>query len=357
MSVSQFLGKHDWKVSVQDGGTYLVSGNQTSNEDKNVSEKVETLENQLKCWKENLKHELEKRKEDVSKCETQLKTLVNEIENGDSDEGEDDDGLDGECKERDIIREIVTQRDILIKHREKINEITDMLKVGKFCDKKSLEVAYKLRMEQYVFKQIDTKFVQKYKFNDGKISVVSQLSAESAIVDGMSFTGHSVHSLRKCGDKATLVAVAQAEMQLSNSLQTLYDKTTEEIARLRNEYEKAGINDQGRKHNLVAEELKALRLLGRMKKGKHKAEMLVIAYIVERLDDLIIDKSVYINIQQQLEWKRKLSEMKVWNKLPDMMTERSGLGVAVGDGKLFAVGGSRDGIVHFKSGEWLRIAT
>eukprot|EP00466_Bigelowiella_natans_P008468 jgi/Bigna1/136627/aug1.35_g11335 len=98
MSVSQFLGKHDWKVSVQDGGTYLVSGNQTSNEDKNVSEKVETLENQLKCWKENLKHELEKRKEDVSKCETQLKTLVNEIENGDSDEGEDDDGLDGECK-------------------------------------------------------------------------------------------------------------------------------------------------------------------------------------------------------------------------------------------------------------------
>jgi len=309
-------------------------------------------------------------------------------------------------QKRDIIREIVTQRDILIKHREKINEITDMLKVGKFCDKKSLEVAYKLRMEQYVFKQIDTKFVQKYKFNDGKISVVSQLSAESAIVDGMSFTGHSVHSLRKCGDKATLVAVAQAEMQLSNSLQTLYDKTTEEIARLRNEYEKAGINDQGRKHNLVAEELKALRLLGRMKKGKHKAEMLVIAYIVERLDDLIVDKSVYINIQQQLEWKRKLSEMKVWNKLPDMMTERGGLGVAVGDGKLFAVGGhdgndelksgeylnlndvdtgwkklpdmnirryclgvavgdgklfavggSRDGIVHFKSGEWLRIAT
>mmetsp|Transcript_13033 Transcript_13033/g.21698 ORF Transcript_13033/g.21698 Transcript_13033/m.21698 type:complete len:107 (+) Transcript_13033:55-375(+) len=46
-----------------------------------------------------------------------------------------------------------------------------------------------------------------------------------------------------------------------------------------------------------------------------------------------------------------------WKKLPDMMTKRGYLGVAVGDGKLFAVGGSRDGIVHFKSGEWLRIAT
>jgi len=118
VSVSQFLGKDDWKVSVQDGGTCLVSGNQTSNKDKNVSEKVKQLENHLKGWKRNLKHELKKREEDVSKNETQLGKLENEIEMGDSDEarkGIMTKGwrLDGECEERDMIREIVTQRNIL----------------------------------------------------------------------------------------------------------------------------------------------------------------------------------------------------------------------------------------------------
>mmetsp|Transcript_10950 Transcript_10950/g.17671 ORF Transcript_10950/g.17671 Transcript_10950/m.17671 type:complete len:166 (+) Transcript_10950:108-605(+) len=135
MSVSQFLGKDDWKVSVQDGGTCLVSGNQTSNKDKNVSEKVKQLENHLKGWKRNLKHELKKREEDMSKCETQLRKLENEIEKGDSDEEDDDEGLDGECEERDIIREIMTQRDILGKHRKKIKEITDMLEGRKVCSK------------------------------------------------------------------------------------------------------------------------------------------------------------------------------------------------------------------------------
>jgi len=43
-----------------------------------------------------------------------------------------------------------------------------------------------------------------------------------------------------------------------------------------------------------------------------------------------------------------------WKKLPDMNTKRSGLGVAVGDGKLFAVGGN-GGSDHYKSGEHLRI--
>eukprot|EP00466_Bigelowiella_natans_P016264 jgi/Bigna1/145496/aug1.100_g20204 len=40
-----------------------------------------------------------------------------------------------------------------------------------------------------------------------------------------------------------------------------------------------------------------------------------------------------------------------WKKIPDMNTERSCLGVAVGDGKLFAVGGYGDG--YLKSGEYL----
>eukprot|EP00466_Bigelowiella_natans_P008540 jgi/Bigna1/136703/aug1.35_g11411 len=203
MSVSQFLGKDDWKVSVQDGGTCLVSGNQTSNKDKIASEKVKQLENHLKCWKGNLKHELKKREEDVSKF-------------------------------------------------------------------------------------------------------VSQLSDESVTVDGMSFKGHSLSCLRKCGDEATVIAVAQAEIQLSDSVQTLHNKTTEEIARLRNEHEKANINDEERQHNLIAEELKRKRLIGRMKKGKHKAEMLVSAYIVERLDDLTVEKSV--DIRTHIEERRKKAE-------------------------------------------------
>eukprot|EP00466_Bigelowiella_natans_P002349 jgi/Bigna1/145283/aug1.97_g19991 len=366
MSVSQFLGKDDWKVSVQDGGTYLVYGNQTSNKAQNVSEKVKALENYLKCWKENLKHELKKREEDMTKCETQLMKLENEIEDGDSDEGENDEGLDGECEEQVLIREIVTQRNILGKHRRKIKEITDMLEGRKVCSKhrdaqelvdgkKSCRVAFKLTMEQYAFKHIDTKFVLKYKFNDGKISVASQLRDESVVVDGMSFTGHSIHTLRKCGDKATLIAVAQAEIQLSNSLQTAYDKTAEEITRLRNEYEETDINDEERQHKLVAEELKRKRLLGRMKKGKHKAEMLVSAYVVERLGNLIVDESVDINIRQlqlaQQERELKLLEMG-WRKLPDMRTERVGLDVVVGDGKLFAVGGW-DGSNHLIIGEYL----
>eukprot|EP00466_Bigelowiella_natans_P019503 jgi/Bigna1/144403/aug1.87_g19111 len=41
-----------------------------------------------------------------------------------------------------------------------------------------------------------------------------------------------------------------------------------------------------------------------------------------------------------------------WKKLPDMNTERNGLGVAVGDGKLFAVGGFDRSNYH-KSGEYL----
>jgi len=360
--------------------TFFVSGNQTSNKDKIVSEKVKQLENHLKGWKRKLKHELKKREEDMSKCETQLRKLENEIEKGDSDEEDDDEGLDGECEERDIIREIMTQRDILGKHRKKIKEITDMLEGRKVCSKlrdareimngqKSLEVDYKLTMEHYAFKHIDTKFVLKYKFNDGKISVVSQLSDESVMVEGVSFTGHSLSSLRKCGDKATITAVAQAEIQLSDSIQTLYNKTTEEITRLRNEYEEADINDEGRKHNLIAEELKRKRLLGRMKKGKHKAEMLVSAYIVERLDDITVEKSADINILQLLverERQRKLSEMKMWTRIPDMNTKRYGLGVAVWDvgnaryglgvavwdGKLFAVGGG-DGSNYLKSGEYL----
>eukprot|EP00466_Bigelowiella_natans_P011161 jgi/Bigna1/72011/fgenesh1_pg.18_\ len=341
-------------------------GTQTSNKDKIVSEKVKQLENHLKGWKGNLKHEFKKREEDMSKCETQLRKLENEIEKGDSDEEDDDEGLDGECEERDIIREIMTQRDILGKHRKKIKEITDMLEGRKVCSKlrdareimngqKSLEVDYKLTMEQYAFKHIDTKFVLKYKFNDGKISVVSQLSDESVIVEGVSFTGHSLFSLRKCGDKATLVAVAQAEIQLTDSIQTLYDKTADEIARLRNEYEEADINDEGRKHNLIAEELKRKRLLGRMKKGKHKAEMLVSAYVVERLDDLTVEKSADINILQLLverERQRKLLEMKGWKRLPEMNTKRFALGVAVGDGKLFAVGGY-DGSNTLRNGEYL----
>ena len=44
-----------------------------------------------------------------------------------------------------------------------------------------------------------------------------------------------------------------------------------------------------------------------------------------------------------------------WKKLPDMDTVRSALSVAVGDGKLFAVGGY-DGSNTHKSGEYLRIA-
>eukprot|EP00466_Bigelowiella_natans_P003270 jgi/Bigna1/142647/aug1.72_g17355 len=367
MSVSQFLGKDDWKVSVQDGGTYLVSGNQTSNKDKIVSEKVKQLENHLKGWKGNLKHEFKKREEDMSKCETQLRKLENEIEKGDSDEEDDDEGLDGECEERDIIREIMTQRDILGKHRKKIKEITDMLEGRKVCSKlrdareimngqKSLEVDYKLTMEQYAFKHIDTKFVLKYKFNDGKISVVSQLSDESVIVEGVSFTGHSLFSLRKCGDKATLVAVAQAEIQLTDSIQTLYDKTADEIARLRNEYEEADINDERRKHNLIAEELKRKRLLGRMKKGKHKAENAGgVLRSSRRCDDLTVEKSADINILQLLverERQRKLLEMKGWKRLLEMNTKRFALGVAVGDGKLFAVGGY-DGSNTLRNGEYL----
>eukprot|EP00466_Bigelowiella_natans_P008792 jgi/Bigna1/139068/aug1.48_g13776 len=301
-SVSQFLGKDDWKVSCRQkkrrkkvsnasgiGGlenstscgstaTFFVSRNRTSNKDKNVSEKVKQLENHLRCWKENLKHELKKREEDMSKCETQLKKLENEIKDGDSDEGETNEGLDGECKERDMIREIMTQRDILGKHRKKIKEINDVLEGRKVCSKlrdardilngqKSSEVAHQVTMEQCAFKPMDTKFVLKCKFNDGKMSVVSQLSDESVTVDGMSFKGHSLSCLRKCGDEATVIAVAQAELQLSESIQTLYEKTAEKITRLRNEYEEADINDEGRKYNLVAEELKMKRLLGRIKKG------------------------------------------------------------------------------------------
>eukprot|EP00466_Bigelowiella_natans_P009942 jgi/Bigna1/81828/fgenesh1_pg.84_\ len=314
MSVSQFLGKDDWKVSVQDGGTYLVSGNQTSNKDKIVSEKVKQLENHLKGWKGNLKHEFKKREEDMSKCETQLRKLENEIEKGDSDEEDDDEGLDGECEERDIIREIMTQRDILGKHRKKIKEITDMLEGRKVCSKlrdareimngqKSLEVDYKLTMEQYAFKHIDTKFVLKYKFNDGKISVVSQLSDESVLVEGVSFTGHSLFSLRKCGDKATLVAVAQAEIQLTDSIQTL---TVLGVA----------VGDG-----------KLFAVGGYDGSNYHKSG--------EYLDLKNVDAG--------------------WKKLPDMNTEREGVGVAVGDGKLYAVGGGSGGN-DLKSGEYLRIA-
>eukprot|EP00466_Bigelowiella_natans_P004858 jgi/Bigna1/143226/aug1.77_g17934 len=42
-----------------------------------------------------------------------------------------------------------------------------------------------------------------------------------------------------------------------------------------------------------------------------------------------------------------------WKKLPDVNTERSGLGVAVGDGKLFAVGGQDEDENDLKSGEHL----
>eukprot|EP00466_Bigelowiella_natans_P011407 jgi/Bigna1/140063/aug1.54_g14771 len=51
------------------------------------------------------------------------------------------------------------------------------------------------------------------------------------------------------------------------------------------------------------------------------------------------------------ELKQKSSEMKGWTKLPDVNTERQHLGVAVGDGKLFAVGGC--GGDFLKSGEHL----
>eukprot|EP00466_Bigelowiella_natans_P001938 jgi/Bigna1/140702/aug1.57_g15410 len=52
--------------------------------------------------------------------------------------------------------------------------------------------------------------------------------------------------------------------------------------------------------------------------------------------------------KKEAERQRKLLEMKMWTKIPDMNTTRNGLGVAVGDGKLFAVGGWGD-----KSGEYL----
>eukprot|EP00466_Bigelowiella_natans_P007166 jgi/Bigna1/88992/estExt_fgenesh1_pg.C_420014 len=45
-----------------------------------------------------------------------------------------------------------------------------------------------------------------------------------------------------------------------------------------------------------------------------------------------------------------------WKKIPDVNTERNLSGVAVGDGKLFAVGG-HDGDCALKSGEHLLIAT
>eukprot|EP00466_Bigelowiella_natans_P008793 jgi/Bigna1/139069/aug1.48_g13777 len=90
--------------------------------------------------------------------------------------------------------------------------------------------------------------------------------------------------------------------------------------------------------------------------------MLVSACIVERLDDLKLDKSVNVNGQQilaELERQRKLSEMKMWTKLPDVGTERNDVGVAVGDGKLFAVGGhdNDDKGYDLKSGEYLDLKT
>jgi len=382
MSVSRFLGKDDWAVSYRQNkrrkkvsnasgigdlknstscgstATFFLSGNRTSNKDKNISKKVKQLENHLNCWKENLELERKKREEDMSKCETQLKKLKDEI----VVDGDNDEGLDGDCKKSEIIREIMTQRNILRKHSKKIEKITDELEGRKGCCKlrdtreilngqKNVKVDYKLTMEKYEFKHIKTEFVLKYKFNDGDLSVVSQKRDESAmcIVDGVSFTGPY---LRKCGDKATLIAVEQAENQLSKSLQTLYNKTTEEITRLEKESYETDIEDEKRMYNLGDKEYEMMRLLGRMKKGKHKAEMLVSAYIVERLDDITENKSVDINILVERERQRKLLEMKVWTKLPDMNTERFCLGVAVGDGKLFAVGGW-DGFHKKKSGEYL----
>eukprot|EP00466_Bigelowiella_natans_P020357 jgi/Bigna1/144257/aug1.85_g18965 len=55
--------------------------------------------------------------------------------------------------------------------------------------------------------------------------------------------------------------------------------------------------------------------------------------------------------KREAELKQKLSEMKGWTKLPDMNTERYALGVAVGNGKLFAVGGYGGG--YLASGEYL----
>ena len=113
---------------------------------------------------------------------------------------------------------------------------------------------------------------------------------ESVIVDGESFTGHGVRMLRKPADEANLIAVAQAEIKLKNSVQTQYDKTVKDIARLMDELHETDINDEERRYNLGAKMYDLRRLL-EMKKEKHKAEMPVSAYTVRKLDDLIESKS------------------------------------------------------------------
>eukprot|EP00466_Bigelowiella_natans_P012859 jgi/Bigna1/144509/aug1.88_g19217 len=320
--VSQFLGTKDWTVSVQDGrqrkrrkkasvlvatsnsdvkeptncgqaATFIVSGNQTSNEFKNLRTKLKQLRNYVKHWRGNLELELKKRKEDASVCEARLKTLEDAIVGGDRDEGGGE-GLDSECEERDLIREIMLQRDVLDKHRKKITEITDVLEGRSICGrmrnaqnilngKKNCKIAYTLTTEQYAFKQTDIKFVLRYKFNDGKISFMSQFGNKSATIDGTSFTGESVRTLRKHGHETKLTAIAQAEIQLSNSLQTLHDSTERDIAQLRKKYDDDAHTSDKEKYKLIADEMKKKRFLGRLKNGIHKAEILASAYIVQRL--------------------------------------------------------------------------
>ena len=291
------------------------------------------------------------------KCDEQLKIVEKKMED---DEGGDD--------KANLIREMIVQLIISREHRKRIKEIEDNLEGRKDCSKlrdardilsgtKKCEVPYTLTKERYVFERVEgTIFVLKYRFNDGKISVESQLKDESVIVDGESFTGHGVRMLRKPADEANLIAVAQAEIKLKNSVQTQYDKTVKDIARLMDELHETDINDEERRYNLGAKMYDLRRLLGEMKKGKHKAEMPVSAYTVRKLDDLIESKSADFGEYLRAEVRaQKMSEMNMWKKLPDMETARGGLGVAFGDGKLFAVGGY-DNKTNFRSVECLDLS-
>ena len=85
------------------------------------------------------------------------------------------------------------------------------------------------------------------------------------------------------------------------------------------------------------------RKLYRLEKGTYKADSLSSAYSVERLDDKTKEGSVCL----------KVLESKDWTNLPHMETRRRSLGVAVGDGKLFAVGGFDDDRNALQSGEYL----
>ena len=193
-----------------------------------------------------------------STCVAEMERLINK----DSNEGGNVEGLDGEIggkiEQGDIIN-FASSLDLETKHRNEIEKTTNRLRYARdvLYGKEKCEVSYILTTEQYLFKRIeDAKVEFHYSFYDGKIRVVSRKTYvhDIAIVDGKIFTGFNLHSLRNIGGKATLVAVSEGERKLSKEIQTLYDDTAEEIARLIKEREGTDISKDGIRINLVCKD-------------------------------------------------------------------------------------------------------